>query len=256
MIKVVRFDEIAPHKGHGRYELVIDAPELSIVLDVLKDRKKATLEDWFASRGPAWCAHVEVYCADMWEPYPAAAQTHLPKALPGVDRFHVMKNLNDAVTTARRTIQREAPEAQQEQLKGCRWLLVKNRENLSEEERSTWDAMLAASPELKRLYELKESFRDWFNMCADRQQADDLLTVWLAKAAATGRRALQRFIRAIDRWRQKILNDFVGRHSNGFAEGANLKIKLINRRAFGYPLLSSFRLPVLVAFVMPMVESL
>ena len=256
MTKVVCFDEIAPHKGHGRYELVIYAPELGIVLDVLKDRKKGTLEDWFASRGSAWCAHVEVYCADMWEPYHAAAQTHLPNAMSVVDRFHVMKNLNDAVTTARRTIQREATEVQQEQLKGCRWLLVKNRENLSEEERSTLDAMLAASPELKSLYELKESFRDWFNTCVDRQQADNLLTAWLANAAATGLRALQGFIRTIDRWRHNILNYFVGRHSNGFAEGANLKIKLINRRAFGYHLFSSFRLHVLVAFDMPMVESL
>ena len=45
------FDEIAPHKGHGSYELVIYAPELGIVLDVLKDRKKASLEDWFRARG-------------------------------------------------------------------------------------------------------------------------------------------------------------------------------------------------------------
>jgi transposase len=252
----VCFDEIAPHKGHGRYELVIYAPELGIVLDVLKDRKKATLEGWFVARGPAWCVHVEVYCADMWDQYHEAAQAHLPNAMPVVDRFHVMKNLNDAVTKARRAIQRQAPEAQQELLKGCRWLLVKNRENLSEEERATLDAMLAASPELKRLYKLKESFRDWFNTCADRQQADDLLTVWLDKVKATGLRALQSFTCMVERWRQLILNYFNGRYSNGFAEGVNLKIKLINRRAFGYHLFESFRLHVLVAFDMPEVVPL
>jgi transposase len=251
MVKVLCFDEIAPHKGHGRYELVIYAPELGIVLDVLKDRKKATLEGWFLARGPAWCAHVEVYCADMWDQYHEAAQAHLPKALPVVDRFHVMKNLNDAVTKARRSIQRKATPAQQELLKGCRWLLVKNHENLSDAERSTLENLLAASPELKSLYELKESFRTWFNTCADRQQADDLLTTWLDKAKGGGLRAIQGFIRTVERWRQLILNYFVGRYSNGFAEGVNLKIKLINRRAFGYHLFESFRLHVLVAFDMP-----
>jgi transposase len=231
--------------------LVIYAPELGVVLDVLKDRKKATLEEWFQARGVPWCAHVEVYCSDMWDQYHEAAQANLPKALAVVDRFHVMKNLNDAVTKARRAIQRKATPEQQEILKGCRWLLVKNHENLSDEERTTLETLLTASPELKSLYELKESFRHWFNTCKDRQEADNLLTAWLDRAKTDGLRAIQGFIRTIERWRQLILNYFVGRHSNGFAEGVNLKIKLINRRAFGYHLFESFRLHVLVAFDMP-----
>ena len=255
-MKVLSFDEIAPHKGHGHYELVIYAPELGIVLDVLKDRKKATLEAWFEARGPAWCAQVEVYCADMWEPYHQAAQAYLLQALPVVDRFHVMKNLNEAVTKARRAIQRQATEAQKEILKGCRWLLVKNRENLSDEEQQTLHALLAASLELKTLYELKESFRDWFNTCPDRAQADRRLTEWLDQAKATGLKALQAFIGTLNHWRVQILNYFAGRHSNGFAEGANLKIKLINRRAFGYHLFEAFRLHVLAAFDLPEAASL
>ena len=43
-VRVLCLDEIAPHKGHGRYYLVSSAPELGIVLDVLNDRKKASLE--------------------------------------------------------------------------------------------------------------------------------------------------------------------------------------------------------------------
>ena len=205
MARVVCFDEIAPHKGHGGYELVIYAPELGIVLDVLKDRKKATLEEWFVARGEPWCAHVEVYCSDMWDQYHEAAQAHLPKALAVVDRFHVMKNLTDAMTKARRAIQRKATPEQQEILKGCRWLLVKNNENLSAEEHTTLQTVLTTSPELKSLYELKESFRKWFNTCKDRQEADDLLTAWLDQAKEGGLRAIQGFIRTIERWRQLVL---------------------------------------------------
>lgn len=247
-MKVLCLDEIAPHKGHGNYYLIISAPELGIVLDVLKDRKKASLEAWLDERGLEWCAAVEVCCADMWDAYHQAAQAKLPNARQTVDRFHVMKNLNAAVTKARRAIQKQADEATQETLKGCRWLLVKNAENLTDEERPQLQAMLAGSPELKMCYELKESFRTWFNQSVNRQEAEAGLTDWIAKVQASGLKALQAFLTTLSNWRERILNYFEGRHSHGFAEGVNLKIKMINRRAFGYRNFSNFRLHILVAF--------
>ena len=247
-MKVLCLDEIALHKGHGRYHLVISAPELGVVLDVLKNRKKETLEAWFDERGFDWCAAVEVCCADMWDAYHEAAQAQLPNARLTVDRFHVMKNLTEAVTRARRAIQKQADEATRELLKGCRWLLVKNSENLTEEERQRLEQMLAVSPELKTCYELKEAFREWFNESPSRQAAATELDAWLEKVQASGLKALQGFTKTMANWRERILNYFDGRHSNGFAEGVNLKIKMINRRAFGYRNFEHFRLHVLVAF--------
>lgn len=247
-MNVLCLDEIAPHKGQGRYHLIISAPELGIVLDVLPDRKKASLEAWFEARGADWCAAVKVCCADMWDAYHDAAQTKLPNARLTVDRFHVMKNLNDAVTKARRSIQNHADEATKALLKGCRWLLVKNAENLTEEEQQKLQAMLAASPALKTCYELKEAFRAWFNHSLNREAAESGLEVWLTQVQASGLKALQRFTKTLANWRERILNYFDGRYSNGFAEGVNLKIKMINRRGFGYRNFASFRLHVLVAF--------
>ena len=247
-MKVLCLDEVAPHKGHGNYRLIISAPELGLVLDVLENRKKDSLEAWFDQRGLAWCAHVEVCCADMWDAYHEAAAAKLPNARQTVDRFHVMKNLNEAVTQARRAIQHQADEPTRAALKGCRWLLVKNRENLDDDERQQLHAMLEASPELRLCYELKEAFRDWFNQVADRPTAARALADWLARVQASGLKALQAFTRTIENWRERILNYFDGRHSNGFAEGVNLKIKMINRRGFGYRNFQHFRLHVLVAF--------
>ena len=247
-MKVLGLDEIAPHKGHGRFHLIITAPELGIVLDVLSDRKKASLEAWFDERGPVWCAAVEVCTADMWDAYHEAAQAKLLNARLTVDRFHVMKNLNDAVTKARRSIQKKADTQTQALLKGCRWLLVKNAEHLTDAERPKLAAMLSASPELKTCYDLKEDFRTWFNTLSDRPSAERTLNEWLTRVQASGLKALQAFTKTIGNWRERILNYFDGRHSNGFAEGVNLKIKLLNRRAFGYHNFESFRLHVLVAF--------
>jgi len=132
IVKMLCFDEIAQHKGHGSYRLVISAPELGIILDVLKERTKEALEAWLDQRGVEWCAQIEVCCADMWDAYHEAAQAKLPNARRVVDRFHVMKNLNDALSKARRNIQNQADETTQALLKGCRWWLVKNKENLDE----------------------------------------------------------------------------------------------------------------------------
>jgi len=249
-VTVICLDEVAPLKGHGHYYLIISAPELGAVLDVLKDRKKETLLAWFDQRGPAWCAAIEVCCADTLrgDAYHEAAQAKLPNARQVVDRFHVMKNLNDALTQARRVIQKHADPATQEALKGCRWLLVKNQANLTADEQQRLEAVLAASAELKQCYDLKEAFRKWFETASTRQRAAEQLTDWLAQVQASGVKALQAFTKTITNWRERILNYFDGRHSNGFAEGVNLKIKLINRRGFGYRNFENFRLHILVAF--------
>jgi transposase len=61
-------------------------------------------------------------------------------------------------------------------------------------------------------------------------------------------KALKTFIGILRNWWQPILNYFVGRYNNDFAEGVNLKIKMLNRRGFGYRNFKSFRLHVLIAF--------
>jgi transposase len=126
---------------------------LGIVLDVLKERTQEVLEAWFDQRGKVWCAQVEVCCADMWDAYHQAAEAKLPQASRVEDRFHVMKNLNDALSKARRSIQNQADEATKPLLKGCRWWLVKNRENLDEDDQAGLEQALAASPELKACYQ-------------------------------------------------------------------------------------------------------
>ena len=217
-------------------------------MDVLSDRNKETLEKWLDERGKDWCAAVKVACSDMWDAYQEAASDKLPNAKRVIDRFHVMKNLTDAITKARRSIQKEADEETKSLLKGCRWLLVKNKENLKTEERLKLQCMLDASPMLKACYEFKEAFRALFNQTLDYQSAEKQLLTWVTGVEASEFKALHTFTKTLRNWWQQILNYFEGRHNNGFAEGVNLKIKMLNRRAYGYRNFNSFRLHVLVAF--------
>ena len=129
-----------------------------------------------------------------------------------------------------------------------RGLLVKNCENLTEEQEKQLAALLEAAPELKQCYELKEAFRNLFNQNLTPKAAEKRWLRWMAKVEATSSKALKSFINPLRNWWQPILNYFEGRFSNGFAEGVNLKIKMLNRRGYGYRNFNSFRLHVLVAF--------
>lgn len=245
-VETLNVDEIAGIKGRGHYLLVISSPEVG-VLDVLPNRLKATLEAWFEERGPEWCAAVKRFNADMWAPYHAAARAYLPNAKTIADHFHVIKGLNEALADVRRTLQRHADEATRAQLKGSRWLLLKNQESLSEAEQERLAQVLQVDPILRVCYQLKEAFRDIYKLI-HIEEAAQALTQWLEHACEITAQPFQAFVTTVENWREQILNFFHGRSSNGFAEGVNTKIKLIRRRAYGCPNFQHFRLRVLIAF--------
>ena len=246
LVKVLHVDEIAPHKGHGNYRLVLSAPEVG-VLDVLEDRHKHTLEAWLQARGAEWCAAVEEFHADMWRPYHEAARAQLPNVvMTTADHFHVIENLHKAFNEVRKAVQRQADEATRTQLKGSRWLLLKNPQNLTEAEQERLETILQATPELRRAYDLKEDFRALYSL-RDPQQAAQDLAKWVAQARTAGHAALQTFVTTVENWRDEILRFFVTRGSNGFAEGINNKIKLLLRRAFGCANFAHLRLRIIAA---------
>lgn len=245
-IRVLNIDEIALEKGHGNFVLVLSAPEEGYVLDVLPDRERKTLEKWLDGLAPEVQKAIKVVNLDMWEPYTLAIKAKLPYACIVVDRFHVMKNLNHCLTVARREIQRNASPEIKEQLKGSRWVLVKNQENLNEKQRLKLESLYLVSPELKVCHQLKEQFRKIFETVMNREKARAALIRWMGQVEKMNVTAFQSFLVTLRNWFELILNYFIERWTNAFAEGVNNKIKLIKRRAFGFTNFDHFRLRILV----------
>jgi transposase len=242
----LNIDEIAQEKGHGNFVLVLSAPEEGYVLDVLHDRERKTLENWLDSLAPEVKKAIQVVNLDMWEPYTLAVKAKLPHTRIVVDRFHVMKNLNHCLTIARREIQRTASDEVKEQLKGSRWALVKNEKDLNEKQRAKLETLYQVSPNLKACHQLKEQFRTIFETATDREKARTALQQWIQRVQKQNVTALRSFLVTLNNWFELILNYFVERWTNAFAEGVNNKIKLIKRRAFGFTNFDHFRLRILV----------
>ncbi len=245
-IRVLNIDEIALEKGHGNFVLVLSAPEEGYVLDVLPDRERKTLEKWLDGLAPEMKKAIKVVNLDMWEPYTLAVKAKLSRARIVVDRFHVMKNLNHCLTMPRREIQRNACDAVKKQLKGSRWVLVKNQKDLNDKQRTKLESLYQVSPELKACHQLKEQFRMIFETVTDREKARTALLRWIKQVERQSVTALQAFLVTLQNWFELILNYFIERWTNAFAEGINNKIKLIKRRAFGFTNFDHFRLRILV----------
>lgn len=243
----LNLDEISNKKGHQEYLLVISSAELGCVLDVLPNRKQETLEKWFEQLSETQKSQLQEVCIDMWKPYLQAVLSKLPAQVKvTIDRFHVVKNLHEAINKTRRTIQRQADEATQQTLKGCRWLILKRRENLNPKERNRLPQLYDVSPQLQLCHDLKDEFRAIFDL-QNRQEAETWLEDWIATVEDSGFKPLSQFVQTLRNWWPYIMNYFDQRHSNGFAEGINNKLKMLKRRAFGFLNFDHFRLRILVA---------
>jgi transposase len=245
-VRRLGLDEIALKKGHGDFVLILSDLERSQIIAVLPERTKEVLEAYLDTWPAEQRAAIEEVAMDLWLPYRLAVEAKLPNARINGDRFHVMKNLNDRVTMARRAIQRQADEPTKQQLKGCRWLLVKNQDDLSDAERCQLEQALSAAPLLKQLHQLKEQFRTIFETAPDRVTAASQLQAWIAAVESSGLKQLSAFLTTLHNWWDPILNYFNEHITSGLVEGLNNKIKLIKRRAYGFRNFEHFRLRLLV----------
>ena len=249
--RVLGIDEISLKKRHKQYALVISDIERKCILAVLPVREKAALEEWLMQLTEQQRKVIRFVSVDMWRPYHQAARKILPHAKIVVDRFHVMKHLNDRITQIRRRIQNEGDEAIKAVLKGSRWILVRNRSKLSEKEGKHLQNIFDLCPEIRQLYLLKEEFRQIFERINNREKAERFLHCWKRKVLATGNKYLIKFLRTLENFWNEIINYFLERITNGFVEGLNGAIRTIIRRAFGYRNFQDFKFRVFAELGFP-----
>jgi len=91
---------------------------------------------------------IKVVSMDMWEPYRQAVRHKLPWASIVADRFHVIKQLNHQLDLLRRNLRKNGDETLAELLKNSRWIWLKNRCDLTPEEKAKLQRILEASEEL------------------------------------------------------------------------------------------------------------
>ncbi len=244
-VRRLGIDEIAHRKGKGDFVCVLTDLDRGTQLDVLPDRKKATLMKHFQSLGPAFCRQIRGVSCDMWKPYYEVAQTCFSNAVIVIDRFHVVKALNQVLDQLRRHLRRE--DKDETVFKGIKWMLFKRPERCSTSEQSDIQAALCKSPLLAQVYDLRNQFNALFDAVSGAHSLQIRLQHWITQAEAVGNGYLDGFIKTLRNWFKPIAAYARLRISNAVTEGLNNYLRYFKRISFGLSNFEHMRLRILMA---------
>src|SRR5262249_34395235 len=159
-LRQIAIDEISIGYGHHYLTVVLNLETGAVVF--VGEGKGADALDPFWGRLRAAKAQVEAVATDMSPAYIQAIRENLGQAIHVFDHFHVVKLFNEKLSDFRRELSGEATERMdKEVLKGTRWLLLKNPENLDpkRKERERLEEALRMNQPLATVYYMKEDLR-------------------------------------------------------------------------------------------------
>jgi transposase len=243
-LRQIAIDEIAIGRGQRYLTVVLDLESGAVVF--VGDGKGTDALELFWKRLKRSRAKVEAVAIDMSPAYICAVQTNLPQAVLVFDRFHIHQLFHENLSDLRRQLYREATEQLHKKvLKGTRWLLLKNPENLDptrDEAKRLHEALVLNQP-LATAYYLKEDLRRVWEQphyAAAQQVLDD----WIRRAESSGVPMLGRFAHTLAAHRSGILNYYRYPLSTGPLEGTNTKIRVLQRKAYGFRDAEFFKLKI------------
>lgn len=233
-VSLIAIDEISIAKGHRYVTVVLDLLRGHVIY--VGEGKGQEALDPFWKRLRWWKNKIRAVAIDMSRAYIAAVRKNLPKAVLVFDHFHVVKLFNERLADFRRQLQREAETKEQKKiLKGTRWILLKNPENLRSDrrERQRLRAVLRLNRPLALAYYMKEDLRQIWQQ-PNKRAARKFLNGWIRRARLSGIPMLVKFADTLENHRDGILAYYRHRISTGPLEGLNTKITVMKRMAYGF----------------------
>ena len=234
-LRRIGIDEIAHRRGHRYLTVVVDHDTGRLVW-AAAGRNSETVRSFFDALGPRRSALLTHVSADGAEWIHSAVTERAPRAILGMDPFHVVAWATKALDEVRRGLWNELRSAgkndQAASLKGSRWALVKNPEDLTGEQRTTLAAIAITNKALYRAYLLKEQLRAVF--AAKGEEGKQLLAGWLAWAKRSRLPGFVKLARTIEKYRPLIWNTLDHAMSNARVEATNTHLRVLTRRAYGF----------------------
>jgi transposase len=221
-------DEIALKKGHSTFETVIYSEDA--VLETLSGKKSVDLQVLLATI--PGIGQVKQVCMDMCASFAAAVRKALPQAEIVLDRFHLVKLLNEKLDTLRKRTHRSLDKRLSKRFSHIRFILFKDYKRLHRDERRLLKEYLRLNGEMKTIYWQSQSFRRilFGSQGKSRAEISNTLMHWTDSV----RKTLGRFVKNLESWWDETVNACLFPLNNGRAEGVNNKIKLLKRQGYGF----------------------
>ena len=236
-VSALGIDEIQFGKGQQYLTVVYQlCGDVRRLLFVGQGRESASLSVFFEEMGAPWCEKIAHVCTDMWQAYLKAIKKHLPDAVHILDRFHIVKLLNEAVDKVRRQEAAALRKEGVDLLKGLKYVFLKRPENLTPNQHELLQGIMNKRWLCSvRAYLWKEKFQ-LFWCYQSPYWARRYLWRWCKGAMRSRLAPLKKFVGTIRKHEDLIMNWFKAKKqfSSGAVEGMNRKINLITRKAYGY----------------------
>jgi transposase len=236
-IQAIGVDEIQWQRGHRYLTLVYQIEDgLKRLLWVAQERTEDSLRGFFTILGDEARTGIRFVCSDMWKPYLNVIAEQIKQAVHVLDRFHIMKNMGDAIDKVRRgESKRLERDGYEPVLKNSRWCLLKRPENLTDKQTVKLAELLQYNLQSVRSYLLREDFQQFWEYSTPGW-ATRFLQQWCTRTMRSKIEPMKKVARSLREHHDLILNWFraKGTISAGTVEGLNNKAKLTTRKSYGF----------------------
>jgi transposase len=241
-VVAIGVDEYSVWRGH-RYATIITDPVRHTAIETFLGRDKETVVQHLEALFPP--GSIKLAVIDMRGGYERALLAVFPQVKIIIDKFHVVSVVMEALDATRKRIQRERSHGKRRRIFDLRKLLRKGREGLDDEKRAYLDEILATEPDLQKVYQLKEAFRDWYPLTIPEQAIQELPS-WYRRVEESQLSEWRDTLQTLRAWEPQIVNYFYWPLTNGFTEGENNVVGAVKRRAYGFRNFSNLRRRILL----------
>jgi transposase len=216
-----------------------DPTRAGLLLGLAPGRSGSCVRAWLGEQTPAFRDAVELVVIDPSAPYASGIRAALPRARIAVDKWHLVRLANEAVTEVRQRVTREqhGHRGTNEQPAWVhRRMLLTAGDRLSARQRARLRAVLASDDptnEIGAAWAVKERLRMLLAQ-TDRDRIRDALWRFYDAAAAADMPETTRLASTIEAWWPAILVALTEDVTNARTEGFNRIIKQTKRVGCGF----------------------
>lgn len=227
-VQRIAADETSARRGHDYISLFVDMARRKVVY-VADGKDAATVKefaDFLEAHGGKREAVTDA-SIDMGAAFEAGIKANFPNAAITFDKFHVIKLANEAVDEVRRQ------EAKNNfQIKGRRYIFLKNVNNLTQEEKEALSRLEAQNLDTIQAMQIRMNLQQLFTM--DAKTARRFLDRWNTWVQVCDLAPMKKLAKTIMAKAEGILRSIDTGLSNGVLEAINGNVQAAKRKAKGY----------------------
>lgn len=238
-LTVLGVDEIGYCRGH-KYATIVYDLERSKVVWIGAGKGSATFEHFLKNHLSEYQRQqIKYACCDMARAYTSVIKRCLTSTTLIIDRFHVVKALNEAMDEVRKDEWRQVGKSKKLALKGLRWILFRNSSTRRKGETRTINKLKRGNNRIYRAWLLKDEFEHFWGY-QYVGSARKFLKDWSRRALLSRLEPMRKFVATLREHQEYILPYLETGITNAKGEGINRVLQMVKQRAAGFLNLDAF----------------